>query len=343
MDAIRTHPASSDDSWWPGISRHTSRATITAASSTPNDMCVSSISLCTGLANQSQVSASVKFAIDQKRRRPVQRDRDRVVIGAVVAGDDPRSGVESGSIGHGLPLPALRLCKRLQRGRTPLRTMVSGSVTCRASGAVQLAPAEGNRMIFRKFALLVAAFTLAAPLAAKVQPAVQPGGDIPSKFERVLPAVPKGGDIPRSFNAPRGEFLYVRREAMIPMRDGVKLYTVLIIPKGVARAPIMLDRTPYSADKATGRGFGPLPENILSVLSSELVRAGYIVAFQDVRGKYKSEGDYVMNRPLAGRSTRPRSTIRPTPGTPSTGWSGTSPNPTAESARSAPATTASPR
>ena len=62
----------------------------------------------------------------------------------------------------------------------------------------------------------------------------------------------------------------------------------------------MLDRTPYSADEATGRGFGPIPENILSVAYAELVRAGYIVAVQDVRGKYKSEGDYVMNRPLRG-------------------------------------------
>jgi putative CocE/NonD family hydrolase len=64
----------------------------------------------------------------------------------------------------------------------------------------------------------------------------------------------------------------------------------------------MLDRTPYSADKATARGgnFGPWPENILSPLAAELVRAGYIVAVQDVRGKYKSEGDYVMNRPIVG-------------------------------------------
>ena len=88
---------------------------------------------------------------------------------------------------------------------------------------------------------------------------------------------------------------------MIPMRDGAKLYTVLIIPKGRGAFPIMLDRTPYSADKATSRGgFGPWPENILSPLSAELVRAGYIVAFEDVRGKYKSEGDYVMNRPVRG-------------------------------------------
>ena len=155
-------------------------------------------------------------------------------------------------------------------------------------------------MVFRKLMLVAAAAAaLSAPLAARVQPAVQPGGDIPPSFHAVAP-IPKGGDIPKSFNAPRGEFLYVRREAMIPMRDGAKLYTVLIIPKGAARAPIMLDRTPYSADKATSKAFGPLPENILGVLSSELVRAGYIVAFQDVRGKYRSEGDYVMNRPLKG-------------------------------------------
>jgi hypothetical protein len=85
------------------------------------------------------------------------------------------------------------------------------------------------------------------------------------------------------------------------MRDGAKLYTVLIIPKQAGKFPIMLDRTPYSAEKATGgRSFGPWPENILSPLAAELVRAGYIVAYEDVRGKYKSEGEYVMNRPLVG-------------------------------------------
>lgn len=85
------------------------------------------------------------------------------------------------------------------------------------------------------------------------------------------------------------------------MRDGAKLYAVLIIPNEPGKFPIMLDRTPYSADKATSRGgFGPWPENVVSPLNAELVRAGYIVAVEDVRGKYKSEGDYVMNRPLRG-------------------------------------------
>src|ERR1044072_2684455 len=143
-------------------------------------------------------------------------------------------------------------------------------------------PEKRSRMRFRTFALAVAALTLSAE--THVQPAVQPGGDIPSKFRPAVPPIPKGGDIPKGFKAPRAEFQYVRREAMIPMRDGAKLYTVLIIPRGSpaggAKFPIMLDRTPYSAEKGTTRGgqFGPWPENILSPAYAELVRAGYIVA-----------------------------------------------------------------
>ncbi len=153
------------------------------------------------------------------------------------------------------------------------------------------------------FAFVIAALAFAAPLSAEthVSAAVQPGGDIPKSFRPSGPAVLKGDDIPQRFSPPRGGFEYLRREVMIPMRDGVKLYAVLIVPRGAGKFPIMLDRTPYSADKATSRGaFGPLPEDILSPLSAELVRAGYIVAFEDVRGKYKSGGDYVMNRPVRG-------------------------------------------
>jgi len=163
-----------------------------------------------------------------------------------------------------------------------------------------------SRIGLKWLAFVAGALAIAAPLAAEVQPAVQPGGDIPSKFERPFTRpIPLGGDVPKSFAPPRADFQYVRREAMIPMRDGVKLHTVLIVPKAARRAPILLDRSPYSADKAALRGnFGPLPENILSPAYAELVRAGYIVAIQDVRGKYRSEGDYVMNRPLAGPLNR---------------------------------------
>src|SRR5437763_13317878 len=120
----------------------------------------------------------------------------------------------------------------------------------------------------KRVALIAAAFALAAPVAAAsaaadVQPAVQPGGDIPSHFQPVAP-IPRGGDIPQRFSPPRAEFQYVHREVSIPMRDGARLYAVLVIPRGAAGAagkfPVMLDRTPYSADKSTSRGgFGPWP------------------------------------------------------------------------------------
>ena len=87
-----------------------------------------------------------------------------------------------------------------------------------------------------KFAF-VAALASAAAATADVQPAVQPGGDIPPHFQPV-PAIPKGGDVPRVFTAPRAEFQYVRREAMIPMRDGVRLYTVIVVPKEIGRAHV---------------------------------------------------------------------------------------------------------
>ena len=109
-------------------------------------------------------------------------------------------------------------------------------------------------MVRRKFAFAALTLVLAAPICAEthVQPAVQPGGDIPPNFHPTfVPPIPKGGDIPQHFNAPRSQFQYVRREVRIPMRDGTKLYTVLIIPRGAGRFPIMLDRTPYSADKST--------------------------------------------------------------------------------------------
>src|SRR5580698_9042728 len=110
----------------------------------------------------------------------------------------------------------------------------------------------------------------------------------------------QSGDIPKTFTVPTSAYDYVKREVMIPMRDGVKLYTVIVIPQGVRDAPIVLTRTPYNASKRLARNDSP---HILSVLpfSDDAFGAdGYIRVFQDVRGKYKSEGDYVMTRPVRG-------------------------------------------
>ena len=108
------------------------------------------------------------------------------------------------------------------------------------------------------------------------------------------------GDIPEKFEPVTALMDFDKREVMIPMRDGVKLFTVIVIPKGAAHAPMILDRTPYSAAKFVTRLPSPRAALALPTAYGELAEAGYIIVSQDVRGKYKSEGAYVMNRPLAG-------------------------------------------
>ena len=90
---------------------------------------------------------------------------------------------------------------------------------------------------------------------------------------------------------------------MIPMRDGVKLHTVILVPKGAKGAPILLTRTPYDANALTthesSAHLGPSLQGYDNA-TEVIVEGGYIRVIQDVRGKYGSEGDYVMNRPMRG-------------------------------------------
>ncbi len=85
---------------------------------------------------------------------------------------------------------------------------------------------------------------------------------------------------------------YQRAEVMIPMRDGVKLHAIILKPADIAGAlPILMQRTPYGVDGTTrGSFFAQRPE---------LARAGYIYVAEDIRGRYKSEGEFIMMRPLA--------------------------------------------
>jgi len=85
---------------------------------------------------------------------------------------------------------------------------------------------------------------------------------------------------------------YQRSEVMIPMRDGVKLHAIILKPADMtAPLPFLMQRTPYGVD-GTSRAsfFGSRPE---------LARAGYIYVAEDIRGRFKSEGQFVMMRPLA--------------------------------------------
>ncbi len=124
------------------------------------------------------------------------------------------------------------------------------------------------------------------------------------------PAFPS--ETPSKFEPVTTTFDYTRRLVDIPMRDGVKLHTVILIPKGAKNAPILLTRTPYDAEGLTshdprgGEGRGGLSRHLGSILNGYdnatdvIIEGGYIRVVQDVRGKYGSEGDYVMNRPLQG-------------------------------------------
>jgi len=120
--------------------------------------------------------------------------------------------------------------------------------------------------------------------AAQTPPPVTPmTPDVIDKYEQTL----AGAD-------------FIRREVMIPMRDGTKLYTAVVMKKGTANAPILLSRSPYDAHHSTHRVASQRIVDILEVMDAEFVEDGYIRVYQDIRGLHRSEGQWVLNRPLAG-------------------------------------------
>ena len=110
-------------------------------------------------------------------------------------------------------------------------------------------------------------------------------------------------ETPDKFTPPTSGMDHMAREVMVPMRDGVKLRTVILMAAGAQHAGILLTRTPYDARALASNthsvhlgtrlyGYDNATETILA--------GGYIRVIQDIRGKYGSEGDYVMNRPIRG-------------------------------------------
>ena len=124
------------------------------------------------------------------------------------------------------------------------------------------------------------AMAAAPPAAAPVTPMTP---DVVAKYDPVLP-----------------EADYVKRVAMVPMRDGTKLYTVIVMKKGAANAPILLSRTPYDAKGSMNRVPSQRGADILPVMYKEFFEDNYIIVQQDIRGLHNSEGEFVMNRPIVG-------------------------------------------
>jgi len=123
-------------------------------------------------------------------------------------------------------------------------------------------------------------------------------------YAQTTPLYPQyPSETPATFKQPTYGMDYERRDVMISMRDGIKLHTVILVPRGAAHAGLLLTRTPYNATTLTTNtqsvhlgtslwGYDNATETI--------VAGGYIRVVQDIRGKYGSEGDYVMNRPIHG-------------------------------------------
>ncbi|MDP4240455.1 MAG: CocE/NonD family hydrolase [Bacteroidota bacterium] len=141
-----------------------------------------------------------------------------------------------------------------------------------------------DRITLKLVCVITLLFSLAIP-ANKLFAQHQP---------KTIPAIAKNG---RGFNKEDSAFIrdnYIKIEKLIPVRDGVKLFTSIYIPKDTSRKyPFILCRTPYSvAPYGTSEfktSLGP---------SGLFIREGYIFVYQDVRGKWESEGDFVDTRPF---------------------------------------------
>ena len=106
-----------------------------------------------------------------------------------------------------------------------------------------------------------------------------------------IPVTSLPSDTPATFKPVTDSFDYVKREEMIPMRDGVKLKTFILVPKGATHAPILMTRTPYNAATTTTRNRSQTITEILPIVDADFVNDGYIRVYQDVRGMDRSEGE----------------------------------------------------
>ncbi len=134
---------------------------------------------------------------------------------------------------------------------------------------------------------------MAAVLAISAVPGHAQGAKLPAD------------DLAADFKAPVGASDFDKRVEMVPMRDGTKLYTVIVVPKGAKGAPILLTRTPYNAASRAARAKSGRMIEALPLSDEVFVEAGYIRVYQDVRGKYGSEGAYLMTPPPVNSGYNP--------------------------------------
>ncbi len=123
------------------------------------------------------------------------------------------------------------------------------------------------------------------------------GSSVAAAPSAVTPMTP---DVVAKYDEIQPQADFVKRVVMLPMRDGVKLYTVIVMKKGTHSGPILLSRTPYDAKDTTARSKSQLITEILPAVDAEFVEDNYIRVYQDIRGLHNSEGEFVMTRPIVG-------------------------------------------
>ena len=131
--------------------------------------------------------------------------------------------------------------------------------------------------------------------AASILPLLAVASAPPAK-----PVTPMTPDVVASYDEVLPSADFVRREVMIPMRDGTKLYTVIMMKKGTRNGPILLSRTPYDAHAAMFSNPSEQGANMLWAMYREFFDDNYIIVQQDIRGLHRSEGTFIMNRPIVG-------------------------------------------
>jgi len=192
---------------------------------------------------------------------------------------------------------SLIACAVALRAQQPALSALSGEFTDPADPAVPMSLYAENGKLFVESERLVP--TELTPVSATEY--AFPGGK--SSISIRLDAAGRAesivfSDDPDSHYKRSGEPVhhlfhdYQRTEVMIPMRDGVKLHAVILKPADISTPlPFLIQRTPYGVDGTERASF--------SMQRPELARSGYIYVAQDIRGRFKSEGEFIMSRPLA--------------------------------------------
>ncbi len=120
---------------------------------------------------------------------------------------------------------------------------------------------------------------------------LSPSESKPAQLQRIVDErteiADRISDRPVHFTFPR----YSREEVMIPMRDGVRLHAVILRPEDEKKPlPFLMQRTPYGVNESNAA--------TVNARYTELARSGYIFVMEDIRGRYQSEGEFLMMRPI---------------------------------------------